>query len=89
MSNRPSAPGAHPLLQPHPDMHIQTHIVSGWCAANLLDLTPRERALAMVAASAADLDGLGRAKRRQPPLPKFRPPPHGPSPRNQSKSRNS
>lgn len=33
--------------------------MSGWCAANLFDLTPRERCLAMVAASAADVDGLG------------------------------
>lgn len=40
-------------------MHIQTHILSGWCAANHLDLTPRERALAMAAASFAYLDGLG------------------------------
>ena len=40
-------------------MHIQTHILSGWCAADCLELTPRERCLAMVAASAADLDGLG------------------------------
>jgi hypothetical protein len=40
-------------------MHIPTHILSGWCVADLLDLTPRERTLAMVAASAPDLDGLG------------------------------
>ena len=40
-------------------MHIQTHVLSGWCVANLFDLAPRERALAMVAATAADLDGLG------------------------------
>jgi hypothetical protein len=41
-------------------MHIQTHILSGWCVANLIPgLTPRERCLAMVAASIADLDGLG------------------------------
>jgi inner membrane protein len=40
-------------------MHIQTHILSGWCVANLVPLTPRERCLAMVAAAAADLDGLG------------------------------
>lgn len=40
-------------------MHIQTHILSGWCAADCLDMTPRERLFAMVAASAADLDGLG------------------------------
>jgi hypothetical protein len=40
-------------------MLIQTHIMSGWCVANLLPLSSRERALAMVAATAADLDGLG------------------------------
>lgn len=40
-------------------MHIPTHILSGWCLADTLDLTPRERLFAMVAASAADLDGLG------------------------------
>lgn len=33
--------------------------MSGWCVANQMELTARERALAMVAASAADLDGLG------------------------------
>ncbi|HEY1050963.1 MAG TPA: metal-dependent hydrolase [Prosthecobacter sp.] len=40
-------------------MHIPTHILSGWCLADTLDLAPRERLSAMVAASAADLDGLG------------------------------
>jgi hypothetical protein len=40
-------------------MHIQTHILSGWCAADCFQLTPRERFFAMIAASAADLDGLG------------------------------
>ena len=40
-------------------MHIPTHILSGWCVADLLDLTPRERLFAMIAASAPDLDGLG------------------------------
>lgn len=40
-------------------MQIQTHILSGWCVADLLELTPRERVLAMVAATAPDLDGLG------------------------------
>ena len=33
--------------------------MSGWCVADLFDLTPRERLFAMIAASAADLDGLG------------------------------
>ncbi len=39
-------------------MHIQTHIMSGWCAANCFSLTPKERFLAMLAASLPDLDGL-------------------------------
>lgn len=40
-------------------MQVPTHIMSGWCAGNLLPgLTPRQRALCMVAASIADLDGL-------------------------------
>jgi hypothetical protein len=33
--------------------------LSGWCIANLLPLTPRQRLGAMIAASAADVDGLG------------------------------
>ena len=40
-------------------MHVQTHILSGWCVANLLPLTPRQRLGAMIAASVADIDGLG------------------------------
>jgi inner membrane protein len=41
-------------------MHIQTHILSGWCIGNLVPgLGPRERALCMLAASLADVDGLG------------------------------
>lgn len=40
-------------------MHIQTHVMSGWCAGNLVRLTPRERFGCMLAASLADLDGLG------------------------------
>ena len=40
-------------------MHVQTHALSGWCIANVLPLTPRQRLAAMIAASAADLDGLG------------------------------
>ena len=40
-------------------MHLPTHILSGWVVASLVPgLTPRERALAMVAATAPDLDGL-------------------------------
>ena len=41
-------------------MHVQTHILSGWCVANLVPrLGPRERGLCVLAASLADLDGLG------------------------------
>lgn len=40
-------------------MQILTHILSGWCAANLFRFSPRERLFCMVAASIADLDGLG------------------------------
>ena len=40
-------------------MHLPTHVLSGWVVASLVPrLTPRERALAMVAATAPDLDGL-------------------------------
>jgi hypothetical protein len=39
-------------------MHIQTHILSGWCIANALPCTPRQRLFAMIAASAADIDGI-------------------------------
>jgi LexA-binding, inner membrane-associated putative hydrolase len=40
-------------------LHIQTHILSGWCVGNLIPgFTPRERLLCMLAASLADLDGL-------------------------------
>jgi hypothetical protein len=38
-------------------MHPPTHILSGWCAANLFRLTPRERLFCMIAATGADLDG--------------------------------
>jgi hypothetical protein len=40
-------------------MHVQTHIMSGWCVGNLFRLTPRQRLMCMIAASIADLDGLG------------------------------
>ena len=41
-------------------MHIQTHILSGWCVANCFPrFAPRDRLLCMLAASLADLDGLG------------------------------
>lgn len=39
-------------------MHIQSHIMSGWCAANCLQLTARERFFAMLAASLPDMDGV-------------------------------
>ena len=39
-------------------MHVQTHILSGWCAANLFPLTGRQRLMCMIAASAADVDGI-------------------------------
>lgn len=41
-------------------MHIQTHILSGWCVASLVQLSPRERVFCMLAASLPDVDGLGR-----------------------------
>ena len=41
-------------------MHIPTHLLSAWCIANHIPgLSRRERLFAMVAATAADLDGLG------------------------------
>jgi hypothetical protein len=40
-------------------MHVPTHILSGWCAGNLLRLTPKQRLGCMIAATAADLDGMG------------------------------
>ena len=40
-------------------MHIQTHILSGWCVGNLLPFSPRQRLACMIAAAIADLDGLG------------------------------
>lgn len=40
-------------------MHIQTHVMSGWCLGNCFSLTARERLFCMLAASLMDLDGLG------------------------------
>jgi hypothetical protein len=40
-------------------MHIPTHILSGWCVANCVPLTPRERLFCMIAASIPDIDGCG------------------------------
>ena len=39
-------------------MHLPTHILSGWCAASLFRLSPRERLFCMIAATGADLDGI-------------------------------
>jgi hypothetical protein len=40
-------------------VHLPTHVLSGWVVASAIPrLTPRERLLAMVAATAPDLDGL-------------------------------
>jgi hypothetical protein len=39
-------------------MHVQTHIMSGWCVGSLFGLTARERLFCMLAGSLADLDGL-------------------------------
>ena len=39
-------------------MHIQTHVLSGWCLSNYLNVGPRERLFCMIAASFPDLDGL-------------------------------
>ena len=44
-------------------MHIQTHVLSGWCVGDALSgvagFGRRERLFCMLAASLADLDGLG------------------------------
>src|SRR4051794_38001618 len=40
-------------------MHVPTHILSGWCAANCFRLTARQRLFCMIAAAAPDLDGVG------------------------------
>lgn len=40
-------------------MHIQTHLLSGWCFGNLLGLDKRGRSLAILAAGLPDIDGLG------------------------------
>jgi hypothetical protein len=40
-------------------MQIPTHILSGWCAANLFPtLTPKQRLFCMIATTIPDLDGL-------------------------------
>jgi len=40
-------------------MHIPTHILSGWCVANLFPINANERLLCMIAATIADVDGIG------------------------------
>jgi inner membrane protein len=40
-------------------MHIPTHILSGWCLGNCVRFSARERLFCMIAASAADIDGIG------------------------------
>lgn len=40
-------------------MHIPTHILSGWCVGNLFALSPGQRLCCMIAAAAADVDGVG------------------------------
>jgi hypothetical protein len=40
-------------------MHIPTHILSGWCLANGMRFSPRERLFCMIAAAGADIDGVG------------------------------
>ncbi len=39
-------------------MHVQTHVMSGWCVGNWLSLTARQRLCCMIATSVADLDGI-------------------------------
>src|SRR5437868_14951545 len=46
-------------------MHIQTHILSGWCIANCFRTNPRQRLFAMLAATMADVDGVGYIFRTQ------------------------
>jgi inner membrane protein len=41
-------------------VHIPTHILSGWCLADQVKFTARERLFCMMAATLADLDGVGR-----------------------------
>jgi hypothetical protein len=40
-------------------MHLQTHVMSGWCVGNCFNLTARERLFCMLAASVQDMDGIG------------------------------
>lgn len=40
-------------------MHIQTHVLAGWCISNAKELTARERLFCMLCSLLPDLDGLG------------------------------
>jgi len=40
-------------------MHMQTHLMAGWCVANLPRLSRRDRLLCMLVSVLPDLDGLG------------------------------
>lgn len=40
-------------------MHIQTHLLSGWCFGNLFCINNRERFFCILAAVLPDLDGIG------------------------------
>lgn len=40
-------------------MHLQTHLLSGWCFGNLFGLGKRGRTLAILASVLPDIDGLG------------------------------
>ena len=40
-------------------MHVQTHLLCGWCIGNGFQFTPRERLFCMLVSAAPDLDGLG------------------------------
>lgn len=40
-------------------MQVQTHIIAGWCGANLFRLTARERLFCMIMSFLPDLDGIG------------------------------
>jgi len=40
-------------------MHVQTHLLCGWCIGNGFEFSPRERLLCMAVSVAPDIDGLG------------------------------
>lgn len=41
-------------------MHIQTHILAGWCFGNLFKFCPRERFFCMLVSFLPDFDGAGK-----------------------------